>query len=165
MRTAKMLSLVDNYFEEVLSTIALMLVAGSVFLQVIMRFVFDSATTWAEELAVYGMIFAIYLGASMAVRERSHIRITMVVQRLPRSLQLACIALADFLWFSFVIFLIVQTLEYTKLLFEVTYITPGFGIEQRWIQMFLPMMLGLMAFRILQVYWRWAKTGWKGLPL
>jgi len=47
----------------------------------------------------------------------------------------------------------------------VSYITPGFGIEQRWIQVFLPMMLALMAFRILQVYWRWAKTGWKDLPL
>jgi C4-dicarboxylate transporter DctQ subunit len=161
----KILSLVDNFFEEVLSTVALSLVAGSVFLQVIMRFVFDSATTWAEELAVYGMIFAIYLGASMAVRERSHIRITMVVQMLPRRLKVACITFADFLWFSFVIFLIVQTLEYCKLLFEVTYITPGFGIEQRWIQIFLPMMLALMAFRIIQVYWRWAKTGWKGLPL
>jgi len=118
MRTTKVLSLLDNYFEEVLSTVALSLVAGSVFLQVIMRFGFDSATTWAEELAVYGMIFAIYLGASMAVRERSHIRITMVVQMLPRHLQVVSIVLADFLWFSFVIFLIVQTLEYSKLLSE-----------------------------------------------
>lgn len=161
----KIVSLLDDYFEEVLSILALSMVAGCVFLQVIMRFIFDSATTWAEELAVYGMIFAIYLGASMAVKERSHIRITIVVQMLPRRLQVLSIVLADFLWFSFVIFLIVQTLEYSKLLFEVTYITPGLGIEQRWIQIFLPLMLSLMAFRILQVYWRWAKSDWKDLPL
>lgn len=160
-----MLSKLDRYFEEVVCTISLVVVASSVFLQVIMRFVFSSASAWAEETAVYGVIFAVYLGASMAVRERAHIRITMLVNALPRALQVASVILADALWFGFVAFMVVQTIEYTKLLFEVTYITPGLGIEQRWVQIVVPAALVLMLFRIAQVYWRWGKTGWKGLPL
>ena len=58
-----------------------------------------------------------------------------------------------------------QTILFTQLLFEVTYITPGLGIEQRWVQIFIPAFFVLMAFRMLQVYWRWGKSGWKGLPL
>ncbi|WP_299403822.1 TRAP transporter small permease [uncultured Roseobacter sp.] len=160
-----MLGKLDRHFEEVLCTIFLACVVGSVLMQVVMRFVFHSAAVWAEETAVYGMIFAVYLGATMAVRERAHIRITLLVSRLPRALQVFSIVLADALWFAFVIFMIVQTTTYTQLLFNVTYQTPGLGIEQRWVQMFIPMLFCLMLFRILQVYWRWKNDRFKGLPL
>lgn len=156
---------VDQYFEEVICTICLMTVAVSVILQVILRFLFASASAWAEETAVFGMIFAVYVGASMATRDRAHIRITMLVNSLPRIWQAGCIVLADILWFSFVLLMIVQTLTYTKLLFETTYISPGLGIEIRWVQLVMPLALMLMLFRILQVYWRWSKNNWKGLPL
>lgn len=160
-----MLDKFDRYFEEVLCTIFLAVVVGSVLLQVILRFFFHTAAVWAEETAVYGMIFAVYLGATMAVRERAHIRITLLVSRLPRPLQVFSVVLADVLWVGFVIFMIVQTIAYTQLLFNVTYQTPGLGIEQRWIQMFIPMLFGLMLFRILQVYWRWKNDDFAGLPL
>ena len=158
-----MLNKLDQYFEEVLCTLFLSIVVGSVLLQVVLRFFFHTAAVWAEETAVYGMIFAVYLGSTMAVRDRAHIRITLLVSRLPRSLQVCCIVLADALWAAFVIFMITQTTKYTQLLFNVTYQTPGLGIEQRWIQMFIPILFGLMLFRILQVYWR--ADAFKGLPL
>lgn len=160
-----MLSKLDRYFEEVLCTFFLGVVVFSVLLQVVQRFVFHSASVWAEETAVYGMIFSVYLGATMAVRDRAHIRITMLVTRLPRRFQVACIVLADILWAGFVVFMIVQTIGYTQLLFEVTFQTPGLGIEQRWVQMFLPAFFGLMLFRIAQVHWRWRADGFKELPL
>ncbi len=160
-----MLTKLDQYFEEVLCTFFLSVVVGSVLMQVILRFFFHSAAAWAEETAVYGMIFAVYLGATMATRERAHIRITLLISRLPRALQVACVVASDALWLAFVIFMIVQTTTYTQLLFNVTYQTPGLGIEQRWVQMFIPMLFGLMLFRILQVYWRWRADNFRGLPL
>lgn len=160
-----MLLKIDRYFEEVLCTFFLCVVVGSVLMQVVLRFFFNSAAAWAEETAVYGMIFSVYLGATMAVRDRAHIRITLLVTHLPRPLQVGAIVLADALWVSFVIFMIVQTSVYTQLLFEVTYQTPGLGIEQRWVQMFMPMFFTLMCFRIGQVYWRWATDGFRELPL
>lgn len=160
-----MLSKLDRYFEEVLCTFFLAVMVSSVLLQVILRFVFHTAAAWAEETAVYGMIFAVYLGATMAVRDRAHIRITLVVNRLPYPMQVACIVIADMLWAGFVIFMIVQTTAYVQLLFQVTYQTPGLGIEQRWVQMFIPFFFALMLFRIAQVYWRWRADGWKNLPL
>ena len=160
-----MIEKIDRHFEEVLCSLCLAVVAGSVFLQVVLRFLFSSASSWAEETAVFGMIFAVYLGASMGIRERAHIRITMLVNVLPRTMQIICIVLADALWFGFVLFMVFMTAAYTRLLFEVTYITPGLGIEQRWVQVFIPVILMLMLFRIGQVYWRWWRTDWKGLPL
>lgn len=160
-----MLAAIDRYFEEIMCTVALSLVAGCVMLQVILRYVFAAASPWAEELAVYGMIFAVYLGASMATRDRAHIRITLLVNALPRKLQVVSVVLADVMWLGFMIFLTWQSVLYTKLLFEVTYISPGLGIEQKWVQIFLPMAMCLMMFRIAQVYWRWRNSEWRGLPL
>lgn len=160
-----MLSKFDKHFEEILCAVFLCIIIGSVLIQVILRFVFHSAAAWAEETAVYGMIFAVYLGATMAARERAHIRITLLVSRLPRTLQVVCVVTADVLWLAFVVFMIAQTTTYTQLLFNVTYQTPGLGIEQRWVQMFIPMLFCLMLFRILQVYWRWRADNFRGLPL
>ena len=160
-----MLAKLDQYFEEVMCSVFLCVVVGSVLTQVVMRFVLHSAAAWAEETAVYGMIFAVYLGATMATRDRAHIRISLLFSRLPRQLQLASIVSADAFWLGFVGFMIVQTTAYTTLLFNVTYQTPGLGIEQRWVQMFIPMLFGLMMFRIIQVYWRWRADNFRGLPL
>ncbi len=160
-----MLSKIDKHFEEVLCAVFLCVIIGSVLMQVVLRFVFHSAAAWAEETAVYGMIFAVYLGATMATRERAHIRITLLISRLPKALQVVCVVSADVLWLGFVIFMIVQTTTYTQLLFDVTYQTPGLGIEQRWVQMFIPMLFCLMLFRIVQVYWRWRADNFRGLPL
>jgi C4-dicarboxylate transporter DctM subunit len=160
-----MLAKVDKYFEEAICTVCLSVVVGSVLMQVFLRFFFSSAAVWAEETAVYGMIFAVYFGATMAVRDRGHIRITLVVNRLPRKWQVMSIILADILWACFVLFMIIQTIIYSQLLFSVTYQTPGLGIEQRWIQVVIPFAFSLMLLRIFQVYWRWYNDHWKGLPL
>jgi len=55
-----MLKKLNQYFEEVLCTFFLSVVFISVITQVILRFGFSSAAVWAEETAVYGLIF-VYL--------------------------------------------------------------------------------------------------------
>ena len=95
-----MLSKLDRYFEEIACTFFLSVIAGSVFLQVVLRYVFSTAAVWAEETAVYGMIYAVYFGAALAIRERAHIRITILIYALPRTLQILCVVVADLLWFE-----------------------------------------------------------------
>ena len=52
-----MLKKLNQYFEEVLCTFFLSVVFISVITQVVLRFGFSSAAVWAEETAVYGLIF------------------------------------------------------------------------------------------------------------
>ncbi len=155
----------DKHLEEVLCSACLTLVASCIMYQVVLRYVFNSASAWAEELAVYGMIFAVYFGAALGAKERAHIRITLLVNALPRPLAIASVVLADILWVGFVIFMIWQTSLYTKLLFEVVFVSPGLGIDQKWVQLVIPIALTLLLFRILQVYRKWSQDGYKGLPL
>ncbi len=119
------------------------MVAACIMLQVILRYVFSAASPWAEELAIYGMIFAVYFGAALKARERVRIRISLLVNALPRPLAISLIVVADLMWMGFVTFLILQTSIYTKLLFEVVYVTPGLGIDQKWEQLVIPVSLCL----------------------
>jgi C4-dicarboxylate transporter DctQ subunit len=155
----------NQYFEEVLCTFFLSVVFISVITQVVLRFGFSSAAVWAEETAVYGLIFATYLGASLGIKRREHVRITFIVLSFPKKLRVVSIILADILWLGFLALMIVQTIVYTKLLFDVSYVLPGLKIELRWLQMFMPLTFCLMVYRVFEVYWEWKKTGWKGLPL
>lgn len=133
-------------------------------LQIVLRYVFSAAAPWAEELAVYSMIGAVYFGACLAVRDRAHIRISLFTNVLPPKLRLASAILADLLWLLFLGLAFWQSTILVKFLFETVYVSPGLGIEQRWPQSVVPLCFLLMMARMVQVYWRWFKGGAKGLP-
>ncbi len=103
----RFLAILDRRFEEVLCGLAIML-------QVILRFVFDTASPWAEELEVYGMIFAVCFGATMATRERQHIRIGILIKHSPRPIAVALVVLADLLWAGFVVLMVLLSIEYME---------------------------------------------------
>ena len=54
------------------------------FVQVILRYVFDSPLTWSEELARYLMIWCAFLGWVIASRHDSHLAMTFVLDKAPR---------------------------------------------------------------------------------
>ena len=55
-----------------------------IFMQVILRYAFDSPLTWSEELARYLMIWCAFLGWVIASRHDSHLAMTFVVDKAPR---------------------------------------------------------------------------------
>lgn len=55
-----------------------------IFVQVILRYVFDSPLTWSEELARYLMIWCAFLGWVIASRHDSHLAMTFVLDKAPR---------------------------------------------------------------------------------
>ena len=54
------------------------------FVQVILRYAFDSPLTWSEELARYLMIWCAFLGWVIASRHDTHLAMTFVVDKAPR---------------------------------------------------------------------------------
>ncbi len=149
------LKILDKYLEESLCSLCLVLMSCSIILQVILRFVFSEASAWAEELAVIGMVGAVYFGAALAVRDKAHLRIVVLVKKMPKAIQTPMIITADFLWLGSLVFLLYQSIQWITLLFQTHYILPGLGMEQRWPQLMVPIALVLMIFRMAQLYYRW----------
>lgn len=159
------LRLLEHRFEEVICGVCLCLMAGCVMLQVILRYFFSAAAPWAEEIAVYSMIGAVYLGACLATRERAHIRVSLFYNLLPPRGRLVAILVSDLIWLIFLGVVLSQSIVLVSFLFNTVHISPALGIEQRWPQSIVPFGIGLMMLRVVQVYWRWIRDGARGLPL
>lgn len=63
------------------------LIAIVVFLQVVFRYVLRQPLFWSEELPRYLLIWMTFLASALAQRHLAHINITLVVNRLPSTLQ------------------------------------------------------------------------------
>ncbi len=90
---------------------SLLIVAFSVLLivNVVARYAFSSPIFFAEELAVYILVWMAFLAMSVAVHYDQHVRLTMLIGLLPtrwqrfsyRLTELICLAvLATLLWYS-----------------------------------------------------------------
>jgi TRAP-type C4-dicarboxylate transport system permease small subunit len=56
---------------------------GIIFFQVIMRYVFNNSLSWSEELGKFIFVWLSWLGISIGHRRKEHIKITLLVDRLP----------------------------------------------------------------------------------
>ena len=72
----------ERHFEELICCVCLSVIAIAVFAQVVARYVFQVALHWTEETAAMCMVWAVYMGAALCVRERFHIRIIVGVAAL-----------------------------------------------------------------------------------
>lgn len=59
------------------------LVTVLTFVQVIRRFIFNAAFPWAEEIAIYIMIWITFLGAVLCLRHQEHTRIDAFINLFP----------------------------------------------------------------------------------
>ncbi len=158
------ISFLDQKFEEVLCMFAVALMASCTFFQFAARSVFGKSFSWPEELAIYGMAWAVYMGAAMCVRERGHLRIMIAVTKLPEKMSTAVVIFGDLLWFSFNVFMVWYGYKYIHLLWDQVYISPALQIDQKWPQLIVPLGFALMSLRMVQCYYSWFRDGCEGFP-
>ncbi|MCB2055776.1 MAG: TRAP transporter small permease [Geminicoccaceae bacterium] len=154
----------ERQAEEIVCCLALSLMAICVFIQVIMRYVFDSALQWSEELAAICMVWAVYMGASLCVRERFHIRIMAGVLLLPRPAAKFFVIVADLFAALFCVFMLVVAIDYLGVLAQFTSRTPSLGIDELYPQSILVLGYVLILLRLVQIYVIWLRAGARGLP-
>ena len=154
----------ERHFEELICCVALVIIAVSVFSQVVARYVFEVALHWTEEVAAISMVWAVYMGASLCVRERFHIRIIVAVKALPDRVGKVVVFLADIIWVFFSVFMVKISWEYLGVLWKYPAHSPSLGINQFYPQSILVIGYGLMVVRIIQTYWHWYHDGANGLP-
>ena len=160
----RLLHFLERHLEETICCVALSVMASCVFLQVIMRYIFDSALQWSEEIAAISMVWAVYMGAALCVRERFHIRIMAGVLLLPRKAAKAVILLADALAALYCVFMLIVAVEYLGVLLQYTSRTPSLGIDEFYPQSILFIGYALILARLVQIYVIWLRGGAHGMP-
>jgi TRAP-type C4-dicarboxylate transport system permease small subunit len=88
---------INNFFKKLFSgTIALasvsirwalFFIALIMFYDVVMRYVFNSPTVWAQETCEYMMVFLTFIGLAEIQKQKAHIRMDYLYARFPESLR------------------------------------------------------------------------------
>ena len=109
---------------------------------VIMRYIFDTGLTWAEEVGKYSSVWITFLGASIATYEASHAEIIVFIQLFPKWAQkiaqilvqvilLACCCV--FFWYG------IPLVQMT-----INDLSPGMHLRLGLVYLALPVSFGIM---------------------
>ncbi|MFM2577371.1 TRAP transporter small permease [Vibrio fortis] len=141
--------------ENLEAAIGAMLLAAIVILitiQVVMRYVFQNALSWSEELTLWTFIWFIWIGIAYAFKERKHVKVTFFQDLLPDNAKKILEVVIDI---AIVIFLLTMTYQSYKL------ITLPYVLSQKSVVLNLPIAIMyasapvgslLSVFRIIQFY-------------
>lgn len=110
------------------------------------------------------MVWAVYSGAALCVRERFHIRILVGVKALPQQLGRVVIFIADLFWAVFCLFMLKVGWDYLLVAWKFPTVSPSLGINQFYPQTILVVGYALMLIRLVQQYITWMRDGGHGLP-
>ena len=152
-RVIKILDQILTLFEEWTLFIAVMTGLVSLFINVLLRYIFNYSLAWSEELIREIIIYTTFVGCSMAVRNRSMIKIDALSQLVPRlKLPLDYFSNAVTLIFSVIIFYLGWKMAALQVAtFQKTIILQ---IPLVFLYSVLPLMGGSMFIRTIQViYW------------
>jgi TRAP-type C4-dicarboxylate transport system permease small subunit len=104
--------------------------------QVFFRYVLNSSLTWSEEVAVYLMIWVVFLGSAILVRRWEHVQIPTLVEICPPGPRIVLIFFARIASIAFILVLIWFGTEAFLGSHHANSLT--IGISTRWIKLSIP---------------------------
>lgn len=106
-------------------------------LQVITRYVFHNSISFSEELARFMFIWSVAIGSSLALRKRSHVKVTLFLDALPKKAGTTLKIISETLALIFFLLLLIFGLV---MVFETTGQTsPALGLSMSFVYLAIPL--------------------------
>lgn len=144
---------VNNTLDRVGASIAWVLVAlmaASILLQVVCRYVFNAALPWPEEVARALMIWMMALVAAQAYRKGMFVSIDMIFNYLPHKVGRVIRVLLLLLAFAVLVQLFTVALEFFDRGFRTR--AASFPLKRAWIYLAMPVCFGTMLLANLEMF-------------
>ena len=138
---------IEKNFEKWFLIISLVAMVLITFMQVVLRW-FDAATVWAEELS--RMLYQVWIGASYAVREDAHIRITALIGKLTGNKRRVSETVVLALWLIFALWLTVEGVMLVKEIAVMGQVSSAMRIPMTIPYASVPIGGALMSVRLVQ---------------
>ncbi|MDR2088710.1 MAG: TRAP transporter small permease [Clostridiales Family XIII bacterium] len=139
-----------DHFEEYILLPSLTFSVGLIFVQVVMRYVFQHSLSWSEELARYIFVWQLWLGVSYAAKNQSHIRITIIENFLNEAQRKILETIVIVIWFGFGCFVIVQGYKIAMQIGAYGQTSSALGLPMVYAYMSVPVGASLMNIRLIQ---------------
>jgi TRAP-type C4-dicarboxylate transport system permease small subunit len=153
------LNWLDENLEKIVILVAYTGMAGIIFVEVIRRFFFNLQAPWSTSIPVLLFLWLTWFGASLNVKQRSHLSLNEIRMRLPHTGQFICLIVDALLWIGFAVLVIYFTTEQVRLAYDNFAIVPGTNnVMQWWFYMATPLAWTLIVYRVLQnLYQDWGR--------
>jgi TRAP-type C4-dicarboxylate transport system permease small subunit len=150
----RILTLIDERFEEIIGVIVLAVVVSLIFIGVMMRLLFKSGLPWQEEISRMLYVLVVYLGASYGMRSNDHIRISIVSDLLSPRTRKALRVITDIIWAGFNITVIIMALQVYQKMQRFLGESAVLKIPLHVVFLIVPFGFALLTLRLVQGYIR-----------
>ncbi|MGM8213661.1 TRAP transporter small permease [Virgibacillus sp. W0430] len=142
--------ILDKKVEEFIIVITMIVMVLLMFVQSTSRYLLGNSLSWGSELAQYLHVWQIWIGASLAVRMQSHIRVDVFIKLFPPKVQRFLNLIALLCWFVFAAFLAFEGSKYVSDVLSSGQTSPSLHVPM-WIP-YLAIPIGgfLMVVRLIQ---------------
>lgn len=130
------------------------LLVGAMSIEVLRREVFSYSSIWGEEIVRYSFIYLAWIGAALAVRERAHIRIDVLMHYLGPRTKAVLYMFGDIVMFVVACVAIYWSFETVMVSWKFGSVTDGLRISKVWFLMAVPVGFGLVILRLIQSFIR-----------
>ena len=137
--------------EEWIISLMLLGMTGLTFVQVVLRYFFDSGLSWAQELTTVLFAFMIFVGISYGVRVGAHIGVDALVKLMSPAKRRMVSVLAVLLSLVYVGFVLAGASVYVEKMHTVAIEFDDMPIERWQVLIVMPIGYALMGFRFLQI--------------
>lgn len=148
----KVKSLFDKRLEESVLVLTMLAMVLIMFAQATSRYIIGTSFSWGSELAQYLHIWQIWIGASLAIRVQSHVRVDVFIKLFPKKVKKALDFVALLCWFGFAAFLAYEGSNYVIDVLDSSQTSPSLHVPM-WIP-YLAIPIGgvLMLIRLIQQF-------------
>ncbi|KHF39447.1 TRAP transporter small permease [Halalkalibacter okhensis] len=147
----KKLVKVIDHLEEYFGFFSLIIASLLIFVQVVLRYVFNYSLYWSEEVARYLIIWFIFIGSSIAVREKSHATVDLLLVYLPPVFKRILSVLGSVIAIIFFSFIIQSGIKTIENVVQFNNVTPALGIPMFIPYLAIPVGSALMILRFIQL--------------
>jgi len=113
------------------------------------RFVLNQPLQWTDELAIWSMIWMVWLGSIVAMRRWDHVHIPLFLRLLPIKVRMLFITFAKLL----TLICLCVILWYGIVVFQGNFHghSPSMGMSNKWIKLAIPVGAGMMSLCLIHL--------------
>ena len=145
-----------NRIEEGLIALFLAVMTFLTFIQVVLRYVFNSGWVWSLEATTYAFAWMVLMGMAYGVRTRSHIAVDLVMCRLKGRVQKTATYLCLFICLAYSTLMLYGGSVFVMRLMQLGNDARDLPVARWILTIMLPIGFALLTLRFLELAWAFA---------
>jgi TRAP-type C4-dicarboxylate transport system permease small subunit len=165
MQFKKIIREIDKNGERYLLLPLYAMIVATISIEVVRRTLLSYSSIWAEEVARYAFIYVAWIGASLAIKERAHIRIDLILSHISNRNRCFVFVFGDLVTLVLAVLAIYWSMESVLTSIHFGSVTHGLRISQAWFLSAVPLGFAMMVVRLVQSIRRDLKDLKAGRPV